>query len=324
MKYSLTIFTLFLVLLSCKQDKNTNKASGIFESDEVIVAAEVSGRILSSAEEGEEFKAGDTLIIIDDVPLQLQKNQLMASLSSLSSKTNKSKPQKDLIQQQKKSFEQNIVVQREQLKVLDKERSRINNLVSKDAIPKKQLDDIDGQIAVLKQQIEASVISLKNYDQQIKTQDENVTIFNTGVLSEREPIQAKIAQIEDQIKRCIVKAPIDGTVLTAYMNAGEITTPGKPILKLASHRQIFLRTYLTATQLAEIKLNQSAEVAIGNEEGRKKYNGTIVWISDKAEFTPKTIQTADERENLVYAVKIKVNNDGMIKLGMYGDVILKQ
>lgn len=101
MKYSLTIFTLFLVLLSCKQDKNTNKASGIFESDEVIVAAEVSGRILSSAEEGEEFKAGDTLIIIDDVPLQLQKNQLMASLSSLSSKTNKSKPQKDLIQQQK-------------------------------------------------------------------------------------------------------------------------------------------------------------------------------------------------------------------------------
>lgn len=324
MKYSLTIFTLFLVLLSCKQDKNTNKASGIFESDEVIVAAEVSGRIMASSEEGEEFKAGDTIIIIDDVPLQLQKNQLMASLSSLSSKTNKSKPQKDLIQQQKKSFEQSIIVQREQLKVLDKERTRINNLVSKDAIPKKQLDDIDGQISVLKQQIEASVTSLKNYDQQIKTQDENVTIFNTGVLSEREPLLAKIAQIDDQIKRCIVKAPIDGTVLTTYMNAGEITTPGKPILKLASHRQIFLRTYLTATQLAEIKLNQSVEVAIGNEEGRKKYNGTIVWISDKAEFTPKTIQTADERENLVYAVKIKVSNDGMIKLGMYGDVNWKQ
>lgn len=320
MKYSLTIFSFFLILFSCNQDKNTHKASGIFEANDVIVAAEVSGLILSCSEEGEEFKSGDTIAIIDDVPLQLQKNQLKATLSSLSSKTNKSKPQKDLLRQQKQSSEQNIAVQREQLKVLEKERTRINNLVLKDAIPRKQLDDIEGQISVLKQQIEASVTSLKNYDQQIKTQEENVEIFNSGVLSEKEPLQAKIAQIDDQIKRCVVRAPIDGAVLTTYMNAGEITTPGKPILKLASHREIFLRTYLTATQLSEIKLNQNVEVSIGNGEDQKKYNGTIIWISDKAEFTPKTIQTADERENLVYAVKIKVSNDGMIKLGMYGDV----
>jgi len=213
-------------------------------------------------------------------------------------------------------------VQEEQLKTLKTDQQRYKNLVSSGSIPAKQLDDITGQVNVLEKQIALSKSQVAVLQSQVNSQRQSVAIQNRGILSEKDPMQKKVAQIQDQLNKTKIINPINGTLLTKYADANEYTTTGKAIYKIADLSIMKLRAYITGNQLAQVKLNQSVKVMV--DDGKEKYReltGVITWISDKAEFTPKTIQTKEERANLVYAIKINVKNDGYLKIGMYGEVV---
>jgi HlyD family secretion protein len=299
-------------LMSCNGNDMKHDATGVFEADEVIVSAEVGGKILAFyAEEGDTLSKGRTAAVIDATNLSLQKEQVEASIEALKEKTNDVQPQIRLLEEQ-------IRVQQSQLSTLEKERARFENLVKADAATPKQLDDIQAQLDVIRKQINVS-------QRQIEVQRSQVGTQNRSVMSEKEPLQKRVAQLEDQLSRTNVINPAGGTVLTKYVHAGEVTGPGKPLYKIADLSYVLLRAYITGQQLTEIKLGQQVSVLV--DEGAKKYktySGAITWISDKAEFTPKTIQTKEERANLVYAIKIKVSNDGYLKIGMYGEVLFKK
>ena len=196
----------------------------------------------------------------------------------------------------------------EQLKTLEKEESRLSSLLADGAATRKQMDDLQSQISVLKLRIDAQESALENSVSSLDAQ-------NSG-------IEMQIAQVDDQLSKCRIKSPVSGTVLTKYAEAGEFASVGKPLFKVADLDHVFLRAYVTSAQLSELSLGR--QVRVYSDYGRgysKEYAGTVSWISDRSEFTPKNIQTEDERKNLVYAVKITVENDGLIKLGMYGGVI---
>jgi HlyD family secretion protein len=209
-----------------------------------------------------------------------------------------------------------LAVQQSQLRTLERERTRTSNLVQADAATGKQLDDINAQIDVLQKQIRVT-------QQQIKVQQSNVGTQNRGILSEANPLEKRVAQLNDQLAKATIVNPVAGTVLTKYAETGEYTAPGKALYKIADLSWLTLRAYISGSQLSQIKLNQPVKVFV--DQGAEEYKtltGTITWISDKAEFTPKTIQTKEERANLVYAVKVRVKNDGYLKIGMYGEVAL--
>jgi len=292
----------------CNWNKQQSDASGTFEADEVIVSSEVGGKILTLAvEEGSRLAKDSIVVIIDSVPLLLQKAQVEATIHSLHLKTMDVKPQVKLLEDQ-------IDAQKIQLADLISERDRTLRLIKADAATTKQLDDYNNQIDVLKKQIEANM-------QQIKVQQTTVGTQNSSIMSESNPLNKSVAQIEDQLKRVYIKNPVNGTVLTKYAMAGEYTTIGKALYKIADLSVITLRAYITGTQLSQVKLDQQVTVLVDSSEGAyRRYSGLITWISDKSEFTPKTIQTRDERANLVYAIKIHIKNDGYLKIGMYGEV----
>lgn len=299
-------------LMSCNSNDMKHDATGVFEADEVIISAEVGGKILEFyAEEGDTLSKGRIAAVIDATNLSLQKEQVEASIHALNAKTNDVQPQIRLLEEQ-------IRVQQSQLATLEKEKARFENLVKADAATPKQLDDIQAQLDVIRKQINVT-------QQQIAVQRSQVGTQNRSVLSEKEPLQKRVAQLEDQLSRSNVINPLGGTVLTKYVHAGEITGPGKPLYKIADLSYVLLRAYITGQQLPDIKLGQQVSVLIDDgAKNYKTYGGTITWISDKAEFTPKTIQTKEERANLVYAIKIKVPNDGYLKIGMYGEVLFKK
>lgn len=324
MKKYFIISIIAITTFACN-DKNGNfDATGTFEANEVIISAEASGKLTQfNVEEGKQLKAGQQIGAIDCSTVDLQKQQAQASLEALKDKTNSAAPQILILQQQIAAQQSNIGVLKQQLAVQQREQKRIENLVKADAVPSKQLDDINGAIDVLNQQIAAAESQINVLKDQIKAQREQVAIQNRGILSETDPQRLRVAQIEDQLSKCTITNPLTGTVLTKYAEANEITAPGKALYKIAPLDTLTLRAYVTGNQLPTIKLGQSVQVMVDNGDGGyKPYPGTITWISDKAEFTPKTIQTKEERQNLVYAVKIKVPNDGYIKLGMYGEVQL--
>jgi len=295
-------------MMGCNFNTQTSDASGTFEVDEVIVSSEVPGKIITlNIEEGSVLKKDSIVGTIDSIPLKLQKAQVEATIGSLQQKTMDVKPQVKLLQDQ-------IVVQKAQLDNALFEKARTERLIKADAATTKQLDDLNTQIDVLKKQIAVN-------EQQIKVQETTTGTQNSTVLSEYKPLRKSVAQIEDQLKRTNITNPINGTVLTKYAMAGEVTSVGKALYKIADLSIITLRAYITGTQLAQVKLNQEVKVLVDSSDSKyRTYSGIITWISDKAEFTPKTIQTKDERANLVYAIKIHVKNDGYLKIGMYGEV----
>ena len=295
-------------LAGCNSKNTVSDASGSFEIDEVVVSAEVPGKILSlNLEEGSQLSKDSLVGEIDSLPLELQKAQVQASIAALHQKTLDVKPQVQLLLDQ-------IKVQKAQLDNAIHEKVRTERLIKADAATTKQLDDLNNQIDVLQKQIAVN-------EQQIKVQETATGTQNNSVLSESRPLHKSVAIIDDQLKRTNIKNPITGTVLTKYAMAGEITAPGKALYKIGDLSVITLRAYITGTQLAQVKLNQHVTVLVDSTSSTyKKYDGIITWISDKAEFTPKTIQTKDERANLVYAIKIHVKNDGNLKIGMYGEV----
>ena len=288
----------YAILLSltaaCGNGNGDYDASGTFESTEIIVSAEANGKIMRfNVEEGDLLKDGQEVGYIDTVQLYLKKMQLLTSVKS--------------VQSRRSDIAKQIAATKEQIAKAEKEKKRNENLLKSNAATQKQVDDIDSQLAVLQKQLAAQISTLQN--------------SNQSVTEESSVMEIQVAQVEDQLQKSHIISPINGTVLSKYAEAGELATQGKPLFKIADIENMYLRAYIIADQLTQMKLGQEVKVfADYGEDGKREYTGKVTWISDKAEFTPKTIQTRDERANLVYAVKIAVKNDGYLKIGMYGEV----
>ena len=287
MKITKIIIGILVVTSSLISCKNNDKANGYgnFEAVEITVSAENNGKLNQfSVEEGQTITKGEIVGVIDTIPLALKKQQLMVSKNIISSKSS------GVLSQ--------INVLKAQLKTAKISQNRIQNLLKENAGTQQQLDAINGQIDVIHQQISS------------------VEIQNAPVINELKSIDVQISQLEDQLQKSIIKNPIDGTVLVKYAEPNEITSFGKPLYKIADLSTMQLKVYISEKQLASIKIGQKVTVKIDSNKDLKNYEGTISWISSEAEFTPKIIQTKEERVNLVYAVKIDVKNDGSLKIGM--------
>lgn len=308
----ITIACIITAITSCKNGENNADASGTFEVDEVVVSSELSGKLISfNVEEGMIIPKDSVIGVVDAKNISLQQEQVEASIKALNDKTADVNPQVQLLQNQ-------LAVQQSQLNTLQHEKTRIENLLKADAATGKQLDDINAQIDVAHKQVAVT-------QQQVNVQRSNVATQNRSVLSETDPLRKRVAQLQDQAQRANIINPVAGTVITRYAAQGEITSGGKALYKIADLSSLNLRAYITGVQLSQIKLGQTVKVLIGDGAKKyKEYSGTITWVSDKAEFTPKTIQTKEERANLVYAIKVKVKNDGYLKMGMYGEVNFSQ
>lgn len=296
------------ILSSCNGNKNISDASGVFEADEVIVSAEQAGKILTlNINEGDTLKQGDIIGQIDVSNYILQKAQIEATIDNLKNKTNNPEPQIQLVQDQ-------LIVQQTNLKYLQKERDRISTLLMANAATQKQMDDIQIKVDELQKQMAVT-------EQQQKLYASNIATQNKSILSEKTPLQASAAQVENQVKKGQIINPTTGTVLTKYAMAGEMAGIGKALYKIANLDTLTLRVYITGNQLSAVKIGQHVSVLTDKDSKTyNNYNGIISWISNKSEFTPKTIQTKDERANLVYAIKIRVPNNGYLKIGLYGEV----
>jgi len=290
MKTISVLMAAFLGLYACSNNNGKADAYGNFETVEILVASEIQGKLVKFAvEEGQTCKAGDIVGIIDTVQLYLKRDQLIAQRKGSATKIS------NILSQ--------IDVQEEQKQTLLVDKDRVEKLLKDNAVPVKQLDDINGKIKVIDSQIAS-----------IKTQ-------NAAVLDELTAMDRQIDQIQDQLRRCKIINPINGTILEKYAEPTEITLPGKALYKVANMDQMILRVYVAGSQLSSIKIGQKVKVLIDkNESEYETLDGNISWISSQAEFTPKIIQTRDERVTLVYAVKIMVKNDGRLKIGMPGEV----
>jgi len=292
---TLTLISIATILFwSCQSGKNKHGASGTFEAIETIVSAEASGTIKAlNIEEGQTLKTGEVIGYIDSTQLYLKKKQLLAQINAVLSK--------------KPNISTQLAALQAQLKQAEHEQQRLTNLLKSEAATQKQMDDVNAQVDIIKKQIEA--------------QQSSLGILTTGLNEETLPVQAQIEQLNDQLTKCKIINTVNGTILSKYAETNEMTTTGKALYKIADLSSIVLRCYITSDQLSNIKLNQTVKVLVDDTDGKyKEYDGQIEWISSKAEFTPKTIQTKDERANLVYAAKIKIKNDGYLKIGMYADV----
>ena len=296
MKHSIQLLILAAssFLFSCNKNDIQYDASGSFEAVETIISSEASGKILSlNINEGDDLKADIVIGNIDSSQLILSREQLMSNRNAILS----GRP----------SIETQIDALEMELKGAINDRDRISNLVKGNVASQKQLDDAESRVATIQAKINAQKNSLQTTTNSINEQGTSVN--------------AQLNLLEDQIRKCKIINPIDGTVLTKYAEANEMTTIGKPLFKIANLQTMILRVFISGNQLSMIKLNQSVKVYTDNGDGAsKETQGTITWISSKAEFTPKTIQTKDERANMVYAVKVNVKNDGSYKIGMYGEI----
>ncbi len=288
------IITLIILssLISC--NKNNDKADGYgnFEATEVTISAEANGKIeYLKLEEGDVLEPKIQVGLIDTTQLYFNKQQLLASKSTVYSKS------ANVLSQ--------IKVLQEQLKTAQIEKKRIQNMFAENAATKRQVDEIDGKVSVIQEQIKS-----------VETQ-------NAPIVNEVKSIEVQVEKINDQIRKSKIINPIKGTVLAKYAEPNEVTAFGKPIYKIADISEMTLRVYVSETQLSSIKVGQNVTVKIDAEKEMKSYQGTISWIASSAEFTPKIVQTKEERVNLVYAVKVKVKNDGSLKIGMPAEMWIK-
>lgn len=293
----LILALLTFTALSCGRDSEMHDASGTFEATEIIVSSEVGGKILElNISEGDTVEGGAVVGQIDTIQLYLKKRQLLATVRALEAR--------------RPELRKQIAAIEEQIAVQTREKERIERLLKADAATGKQLDDINSSISILKKQLEAQRSSLTN--------------TSGGITEDAAALMIQTEQLNDQLQRSRITSPIKGTILAKYAEAGEVTAPGKPLFKVADMNDIQLKAYITSDLLTKIKPGESVKVFsdFGEDESRE-YEGKVIWISDKAEFTPKTIQTRSERANMVYAVKIAVKNDGYLKIGMYGGADIK-
>lgn len=290
-----TMYLLLLILAGCSRSESFD-ATGTFEATEVTVSAEASGRILAfNVNEGDRIEQGQTVGTIDTVQLYLQKMQLERQIASVRSN--------------RPDISKQVTALQEQIAQQENERTRVKRLLDDGAATTKQLDDIDASLKILNGQLEATLSTLRN---------------NTASIDENSSsIELQIAQVEDRLAKCRIVSPVTGTVLAKYAETGELASTGRPLMKVADLDHIYLRAYFTSEQLAALQLGQEVTVTadFGADE-QYEYPGHIIWIASESEFTPKNIQTRNTRANLVYAVKIAVENDGRLKIGLYGEVNL--
>nr|WP_321409209.1 efflux RND transporter periplasmic adaptor subunit [uncultured Carboxylicivirga sp.] len=284
------ILAVTLIVAACNNGEDGSDAYGNFEATDKLISSEVSGRVIQLAvEEGQELKEGDLIALIDTTQLVIKRNQLIASRKASQSKTAQVKASIEVLKAQKG--------------VLMKDVTRVYNMYREKAATSKQVDDLQGQVHVMEKQLEG-------YYTQIES-----------IKAELGVIDAQLAEIEDQLHRCNLMMPSEGTVLQKFVEQGEMAVMGKPVVKVADLNTMFLRAFVTGSQLPEIKIGQKVEVRFDKtEDTNQTIDGTISWISSSAEFTPKIVQTKEERVDLVYAVKIAIENDGRVKIGMPGEV----
>ena len=282
------------MLVGCGNNEMEYDATGTFEATEVTVAAEQSGVLMMfDVNEGDELALGKEVGLVDTTQIWLKIQQAGAT--------------KEVYQSQKPDMEKQIAATRQQLAKAKQDQQRYKELVADGAAPSKMLDDATNQVAVLQKQLDAQISSLNT---QLSTLN-----------SQLSTVDVQVSQLQDQLQKCHIAAPIKGTVLEKYVEKGEFVATGKPLFKMANTEQMFIRAYVTSAQLKDIKVGQKAKVFADYGDGQKKeYDGTVSWISNRSEFTPKTIQTDDERADLVYALKVTIKNDGYVKIGMYGEV----
>lgn len=289
------MYLLLLILAGCSRSESFD-ATGTFEATEITVSAEASGRILAfDVNEGDRIEQGQTVGTIDTVQLYLQKMQLERQIASVRSN--------------RPDISKQVTALQEQIAQQENERTRVKRLLDDGAATTKQLDDIDATLKILNGQLEATLSTLRN---------------NTASIDENSSsIELQIAQVEDRLAKCRIVSPVTGTVLAKYAETGELASTGRPLMKVADLDHIYLRAYFTSEQLAALQLGQEVTVTadFGADE-QYEYPGHIIWIASESEFTPKNIQTRNTRANLVYAVKIAVENDGRLKIGLYGKVNL--
>ena len=296
MKKITILASVALMLAACGGNEKEYDATGTFEATETTVFAEQSGALLTfSVNEGDNIEANKEVGLIDTTQVWLKIQQLGAT--------------KEVYQSQKPDMEAQIAATRQQLAKAQQEEQRFHELVADGAAPSKMLDDASSQVKVLQKQLAAQqsalTTSTRSLDKQMAATD------------------VQVSQLRDQLRKCHIVTPTKGTVLEKYVERGEFVAVGKPLFKMADTEAMYLRAYVTSAQLQNIKIGQQVKVFADYGDGqRKKYDGTISWISSRSEFTPKTILTDDERADLVYAVKVAIRSDGFVKIGMYGEVKL--
>jgi len=289
------LIILFAVTItSCNNENGRPDASGTFEAEETIVSAEASGKLMEfNVDEGDILEQGQIIGFIDSTQLHLTRLQLLQNQKAILSG-------RPAIQTQLEAL-------RKELDNAISDRNRIENLVKGQVASQKQLDDANTRVAILQSRIEAQQSVLQT--------------TSTNLSEQAEVVELQLKQVEDQLRKCRLVNPLKGTVLANYVNAHEMVAAGKPMYKIADLSEIILRAYITGDQFAKVVINQKVKVITDDGQGSfKETDGVISWINDKAEFTPKTIQTKDERANLVYAIKVRVSNDGTYKIGMYGEL----
>ena len=297
MKKTIIMAAGLAVLASCGSNEKAYDATGTFEATEVTVAAEQSGALMKfDVNEGDEIALDKEVGLVDTTQIWLKIQQAGAT--------------KEVYQSQKPDMEKQIAATRQQLTKAKQDQQRYQELVADGAAPSKMLDDATNQVQVLQKQLDALISSLST---------------NTNALNKQmAATDVQVDQLQDQLRKCHIAAPIKGTVLEKYVEKGEFVATGKPLFKMADTEQMFIRAYVTSAQLQNIKVGQKAKVFADYGDGEKKeYEGTVSWISSRSEFTPKTILTDDERADLVYALKVAFKNDGYVKIGMYGEVKFK-
>ena len=296
------------VLAACGNKEKEYDATGTFEATEVTVSTKATGELKTfDISEGQTVEQGAVVGSIDAYQLQQTSEQLEAQKRQLGATRSATDSRRLDLEKQLSSINQQIAN-------AQRERQRFTELVADGAVPKKQLDDINYQIKVLERQREAT-------RDQIRSNNASLAEQSKGIGAQIDGLNAQQRQIADQIANAQVKAPIAGTVLEKYVERGEFVAIGKPLFKMADVQNMFLRAYVTSSQLKDLKIGQKVTVfADYGDKQKKTYEGTIAWISSRSEFTPKTILTDDERADLVYAVKVAIKNDGFVKIGMYGEV----
>jgi HlyD family secretion protein len=302
------LFTLAVLLVACQSQQSEIDAFGNFEAEERLVSAEGTGKIIElTVEEGQSVQAGQVVGRIDSTQIVLKIAQLEASILAISAK-------KPAIGAQLAVFDDQAAVITANINNLERERKRIENLVKKDAATPQQFDQLNDQLIQLKRQLEV-------VQAQKSAAFASLNVQQTGITAEVAPLQHQIAQLRDQLQKCRITVPAAGVVLTKFAEPGEVTSVGKPLFKTADLDNMILRAYISGGQLSSVQLGQEVTVFVDGPDGQNlSRKGKISTIADKAEFTPKVIQTKEERVNLVYAIQIAVPNDGIFKIGMPAEV----
>lgn len=336
MKKTILLALTTLIIAACGKQEKDYDATGTFEATEVTISAESSGQLISlNINEGDLLNSGVTVGQIDSQQLVLKRQQLATNTQQLNATHSQLDANKRQLAANKLAMARKQLDLKKQVATIQQqianqlhEKQRFSELLRDGAVPRKQVDDIDYQIEVLRKQLVATEeqiasqnAALAEQNKGIAAQIEGISSQQAGVTAQQAGVRSQQAQIDNQIAHTFVRVPLTGTVLEKYVEQGEFVSMGKPLFKIADTKNMYIRAYITSKQLKNVRIGQHVTVLADYGKGeKKKYSGVVTWISSQSEFTPKTIVTDDERADLVYPIKVKFLNDGYAKIGMYGEI----